>query len=291
MLVTDDDTNDELRLDFSTDESQELAIRNVKGDTSTRELITEAEIKDTYCSAKFDTVQYGTYNGRPACLIIMTYIFHASNPSVHRFRRATIEIKFTLPPSPAKPRAKPRPVEILSYAPEKAYGMLSFSKVTSKRQLSVPISIGNSLISASVTPKMSREEEALKGSRLVMEASERGQPPSRVVWSVVENEHSPDGLVGIPSRIRTVVIVGLKPDEDKFQATFRVEASVGWTVDPRRWPLLTRRDDPVWFDTTKPLMRSHAQLGPAFDELDLAAMLEQGQIGGRIEPVKTWVCA
>ncbi|EIW74454.1 hypothetical protein CONPUDRAFT_147776 [Coniophora puteana RWD-64-598 SS2] len=262
----------------------------------TREVITEREIADTYCSAKFDTVQYGTYKARPAALIIMTYTFHASNPSLHRFRRATIDVKFSVIhppysgalPTPGKEQECPptSAVEVLGYAPRGLYGEVSFSQMTKERGISAPIQGGPSFLSLSIQPKVSYKEEAKKGSCLVIEGSERGYPPTRVVWSAVENEHYPDGLAGIPSWIRTAVIVGIEEGCAQFQANIRLDTSVGFTVDPRRWcPLLAKRDDPVHFNTAKPLMRTHEVLGPSFDGLDLVAMLEI-EMGGTIRSIR-----
>ncbi|KAH7919589.1 hypothetical protein BV22DRAFT_1022714 [Leucogyrophana mollusca] len=275
----EDDFGDDLRLGFETDEAEQgqlAVVKNTPGDDSTRELITEKEIQDTYFSARFDTVQYGTCGGRPACLLIITFNFHASNPKLRRFRRASIEVKFSTPS--LKPKGKPLPVEILAYAPQIAYGMLSFSKVTSKMDLSIPVTIGNSLASAAITPSISRTSESLQGQRLVMQGSERGHPPSRIVWSIVENDQHPDGVAGIPSKVRAALIVGLKEVNCRFVGEFRVDASVGWTVDPRRWPLSSKRDDPVLFDTSRPLLRGYKELGPVFDGVDLGALIELGEV-------------
>lgn len=106
----------------------------------------------------------------------------------------------------------------------------------------------------------------------MIEGSVRGASRTRVVWSVNENGHHPDGLLGIPSELRAAVLVGLPDGKSKFSATFDVDASVGWSLDPRRtalWPLITRKDDPVLFDYNLPLQRDYEVLGPVFDGVDL----------------------
>ncbi|KAH7908904.1 hypothetical protein BJ138DRAFT_1156524 [Hygrophoropsis aurantiaca] len=113
-----------------------------------------------------------------------------------------------------------------------------------------------------------------------MQGSERGDPPSRIVWSIVENEHHPDGVIGIPSKVRAAVIVALKEGHPQFTGEFRVDASVGWSVDPRRWPLASKKGAPVLFDTSRPLVRVYKVLGPVFDTLDLGALVEFPYVGG-----------
>jgi len=109
----------------------------------------------------------------------------------------------------------------------------------------------------------------------MIQGTERGNPPSRVVWSIVENPDHPDGIYGIPSKVRTAVIVGTGSATTKFSAIFDVRASVGWSLDPRRWPLkLSGKDDPVLFDTDKPLQRESDMLGPVFDDLNLDTLTE-----------------
>jgi hypothetical protein len=59
-------------------------------------------------------------------------------------------------------------------------------------------------------------------------------------------------------------------DITNFAIVFVVHASVGWSADPRRWPLkLSGKDDPVLFHTERPLLRDFQVLGPVFDHVNL----------------------
>jgi len=265
-----DSVSDDLVLFFETDEDEVNQLVPY-----TREVITEEEIRKTYLSGRFETVQYGSYRGRRACLLIMTFTFHSSDPKSHRFRRAKIDIEFSpfnANTTNGKGKSKKPSPEILSLAPERAYGIISTSKETKTQGLSGSLTIGNSLVSGSLSPSLTHVSEYVVGHRSVIESSLRGVSRQRVVWTVIENEHHPDGVLGIPSRLRTAVLVGLPDDELKFSARFEVEASVGWSLDPRRlalWPLIARKDDPVLFDYNLPLRRDYEVLGPVFDGVDV----------------------
>lgn len=220
-------------------------------------------------SARFNTVQYGEYKGQPACLLVMTFNFHASNPRQQRFRNASITLKC----ASLTPKIKATQPRILAFAPHSSFGALSTSKVTSNHEFSAQLSLGYGPASLSASPTFSRSEDAIHGHRVVILGTERGSPPSRIVWSITENPHHPDGILGIPSTVRTAAVIGMMDNQERFAAIFEVDASVGFTLNPRRWALkLVDRDDAVLFDRRKPLKRDYEDLGPVFDKVDLEAL-------------------
>jgi len=235
----------------------------------------EREVLDTYFSARFVKVQYGTFRGDRVCLMVIAFQFHASDLYNRRFRKAMICVCF------ASSNANKNPskcLRVLDFAPRLAFGTLSHYKSNATANASLPISLAAvSAAPVTITTSMSRSTERTKGNRLVIEGSERGSPPNRVVWSINENPDHPDGMRGVPSRVQTAIMLRLNPGNEpvEFSASFEVTASIGWTLDPRRWPAFKPyQDDPVSFDSSTPLLMDHEVVGPTLDEVDLSKLWE-----------------
>jgi hypothetical protein len=91
------------------------AIRNTHLE-ATREIITEQELRKTYYKLAFKQVQYGTYRGKPACVLVVEVDLRAPERGRHRFKGVSIEVEFL------KSSALDTSVEVLKFAPETVYG-------------------------------------------------------------------------------------------------------------------------------------------------------------------------
>ena len=85
-------------------------------DEVTRTTITEQVLRKTYYRLSFQQVSYGTYDGSPACLLVIDAYFHADDSHRHRFTSVRINIEFL------KSNPSDEQVEVKEIAPELAYG-------------------------------------------------------------------------------------------------------------------------------------------------------------------------
>ncbi|KAI9873233.1 MAG: hypothetical protein M1830_000676, partial [Pleopsidium flavum] len=61
---------------------------------SPRELITAKELRHFYFHARFQSARYGSYAGKPACLIVLDFSFQKPGSTMSRFRHAEIDVEF-----------------------------------------------------------------------------------------------------------------------------------------------------------------------------------------------------
>lgn len=75
--------------------------------------IAHERLSGAYWKLKFNHVQYGTFKGEPACVIVVEGDFHAEDRR-HRFSWIRLSVKF---------EGAISPVEVVSIAPREAYGI------------------------------------------------------------------------------------------------------------------------------------------------------------------------
>ncbi|KAK6339845.1 hypothetical protein TWF718_009235 [Orbilia javanica] len=252
---TKDEFDNEFTQSFIIDEKDQLAFRppasrNYLGSV-TRDTITELEISKTYLSARVAQVSYGTYTGRPAALIVLDFVFHSSDHRRQRFKDATIEIDFTQEGGFGRAgdaNSTPViPVSVAQFAPKLIYGEKKVEDVT----WGLDLSVGANLVAGPVTLEMAnsavyRESKYSRDHKLVIEGSARGSGSNRVVWSIQERKHD-----GIPPQFTTALMV-FHPKGLKFSARMNVKASIGFSLDPRRWKIFLPNDDLMYFHDEHP---------------------------------------
>ncbi|KAF3923003.1 hypothetical protein ABW20_dc0103550 [Dactylellina cionopaga] len=202
---------------FAIDPKDQLApTRNALGGPITRDTVTELEISKTYLSARVSQVSYGTYQSRPAALIIMNFVFHSSDHKRQRFKEATIEIDFTqegLSRAGDATTTQVVPVSIAQFAPKLVHGEKKAEEVA----WGLDLSIGANLIAGPTSLEVAnttvyRESKYSRDHKLLIEGSARGTGPSRLVWSLQERKHD-----GIPPQFTTAFMV-FHPKGYRFSA-------------------------------------------------------------------------
>ncbi|KAK6499037.1 hypothetical protein TWF481_011606 [Arthrobotrys musiformis] len=241
------------------------ATRNHLG-TVTRDTVTEVEISKTYLSARVAQVSYGSYKSRPAAIIVIDFVFHSSDHKRQRFKDATIEIDFTqdFGRDGDEFTTAVVPVSIAQFAPKLIYGEKKAEDVT----WGLDLSVGANLVAGPASLEIAnsavyRESKYSRDHKLVIEGSARGSGPTRLFWSIQERKHD-----GIPPQFTTAFMV-FHPRNLKFSAKMRVKASIGFSLDPRRWKLFLPNDDLMYFHDEHP---KGPTLGEReFDKMDFKA--------------------
>ena len=80
-----------------------------------QEAIAEQQLRKTYWRISFKRVQFGTYHGDPACLLVVEGKFAPEDRQRHRFIRVQISMEFL--------GEKKDEVKVKSFAPEWARGL------------------------------------------------------------------------------------------------------------------------------------------------------------------------
>ncbi|KAK6513705.1 hypothetical protein TWF506_008144 [Arthrobotrys conoides] len=250
-----DEFTNEFTQPFIIDEKDQLAFRppasrNHLG-SITRDTVTELEISKTYLSARVTQVSYGTYKSRPAAIIVLDFVFHSSDHRRQRFKDATIEIDFTQEGGLGRvgdaETTAVVPVSIAQFAPRLIYGEKKAEEVT----WGLDLSVGANLVAGPASLEIAnsavyRESKYSRDHRLVIEGSARGSGPTRLVWSIQERKHD-----GIPPQFTTAFMV-FHPRGLKFSARMNVKASIGFSLDPRRWKIFLPNDDRMYFHDQHP---------------------------------------
>ncbi|KAI9825593.1 MAG: hypothetical protein M1819_000489 [Sarea resinae] len=219
----------------------------------TREIIAEREFRKMYYKVLFRQVQYGVYQGQPACLLVFDVQFHSSDHERHRFKSANIEVDFD----------DSTDVEVLEFGPQLVYGAIieEQSRWHWEAGGNVSLSLGPASIEL-LHAQVGRDTDYPIRRMMRLQGSSRGIPqPHRVVWSLEERKQD-----GIPPIIESFVILARYPAGATFQARFLIRTSVGLSLYPRAWPFYSPRDDPVKFHESHPRGPS---IDPDFDTLDL----------------------
>ena len=76
--------------------------------------IAQDELRRTHWKLAFRRVQYGTFRGQHACLLVIDGNFHAEDSGRHRFTWIRLKIGF---------KGSANPIEVLEIAPHQALGI------------------------------------------------------------------------------------------------------------------------------------------------------------------------
>lgn len=101
-----------------------------------------------------------------------------------------------------------------------------------------------------------------------MKGSTRGFSVAReAVWTLEEANQE-----GLPQMIPSLVIMVKCLPGESFMADFDVEAKVGFSMNPLRWPLLRGTPKPVHFDGMTEYLPFEGPLNRDFSTLDLSTL-------------------
>jgi hypothetical protein len=252
-----DPSNWELKSEFELDtqSGQLLKIEN-KGNVN-REKVTQDEIHNTRFKATLVSVTYGTYDGSPACLLLINYSFFFQIATLSRFVFAKIHAKFSQVTDaqftkPDSYDCGQDPVVKL-YAPREVWGQ---SKVVQQKRtwaLTVPVVANIHGVQAGVTVNGGVEKNVDRDHRMnilgdTLSDDNHVSGDNEVQWNISENRAQRDG---IPHGFTTAIIALLPSNGNKIQLDVKVTPSVVFSINPLR--LLQKKDEPLYLDrkTTK----------------------------------------
>ncbi|KAF8545048.1 hypothetical protein BDD12DRAFT_800689 [Trichophaea hybrida] len=194
-------------------------------DEDPRELIMSEALRNIYFQARVSGAVLGSYSGKPACLIALTFLFQASPTGSslikRRFQSAAIKVRFFDPDrrddfGPAiqalYPNSKPvRSARVKTDNEETVTKTIGAKIALSPSQ---SVTVGSSVSSTQVRKFQTEAYASIKG--MVFESDE-------ATFSVAENEMAKDGVPGVCS----VALVVENPGQ-AFAASLSVKADVGW---------------------------------------------------------------
>jgi hypothetical protein len=242
----------ELETDFELDtqSGQLLKIEN-KGIVN-REKIVQAEIHNTRFKATLVSVTYGTYDGLPACLLLIDYSFFFRIATLSRFIFAKVHAKlsqvtdanFTRPDSYD---CTQDPVMKL-YAPKEVWGQ---SKIVQQKRtwaLTVPVVTNTFGVEAGVTVNGGVEKNVDRDHRMnilgdTLSDDDHVNGDNEVEWNISENKAQKDG---IPHGLKTAIIASLPSNGNGIQLDLKITPSVAFSINPLR--LIQKKHDPLYLD-------------------------------------------
>ncbi|KAI9865742.1 MAG: hypothetical protein M1824_000002 [Vezdaea acicularis] len=247
---------------------------NVTGGPATRENMAEVEINEyTHVNARLETVQYGLYDGKPAALIILKFIFKY-RPGLSRIRGFHVDIEFSKLERADGTAASPSP-QIVKIAPEECTGELYTEERsnTVRAGASFPLPSGALVHIDDETAKRFHRTYELKLSGWI-KSSTLGSD-TRAVWDCVEAKKKGKGVV--PKYLGAVIV--RHPEDEQFQATFKVDADQGsFDIASKlfEWTSVFGKkdtDDPVVFDPTQPVGKQYTGFAD-FKDLELESLIK-----------------
>lgn len=201
----------------------------------------------TYITADLERVIYGSFDRKPACLIVFNFKFRFEADSHLRFKRAEIAVSFKATPDGShKCRPKDDPV-IYNFALKKMYGNLTMENNSWTYGIELPCMVTLGPAQFGAQPYVEKSSSFKKGHRMEIVGREfkdaEHDQENEVIWSIKENGKQKNG---IPEELKFAVIVGYT---GRFQADIKVTAETDFRLKLFGWPW--SKDDPVLFRPTE----------------------------------------
>lgn len=299
--VVEEASSVEIEIPFIYDESatSQLGGKSYVNETeaqlfSPRSTITARELRHFRFQARYrGGARFGTFDQKPACLIILDFSFQKFGSTPCRYKHAEIDVAFEDGKAALADVQDPQEFEdcmahqprILAFEPHEYHGPGTSGTGSTTIGGSVSLSAPGGILGASLNPSRTTPF-AREGYAKV-----HGFPTdedSRIVFSVDENSMSGDG---IRSEWSAAMVVQYTPGR-RFAARVHIKAHIFLRVTN---PVCGAKDDPVFFDleymrgagkvntagsdqqgsTTVPSVQ-----GQALDGVDLKAETRLGAWGG-----------
>lgn len=176
------------------------------------------------CDARLGTVSRGTFEGKKALLLSMSFDFHPANPNKHRFKRVTVEIRFS--PYMENVDRSPR---IIAFAPRLSYAAATQSSSTA----TWAAEIAHQIVGKA---GYSNEKTIQKTDVMVLQGSCRGD--TKLVWTANENSNAGQGMRGIVDFDTRILLIC----EEACHISVFLDADIGW----RFWDLEKYLPEKYW---------------------------------------------
>jgi len=249
--------NGDFQTGFEIDDSAKAVLSIQNRSATNRDKVTADQIGSTSFSAKLSHVQYGTYNGKSAALLVFNFHFGFRNGSWKRITSASITLKFeeTTGPDlkyPAERNPDNDPI-VVAIAPIQVCGEVTTVQKSKKWNISVPLQVQQAGIQAGAQIGLEAQSDFPKDNRMWLVGSSLSEDDhgadNWVSWEINENSAQESGILHhFPG---TVVITLPENPEHHVKITGLIRPFVAFTVNPLR--LKQKRDAPVYLDreTTK----------------------------------------
>lgn len=208
-----------------------------------RSLITAASKKDAYYfQVRFHYAQYGTYQGKDACLIVLRLSFQQHGSS--RYKSAELEVEFEdavnvgINPfdNDIDTTYQPR---VLAYEPVLFEGPVTGAIGSTSVKLDVPLSVPGGIVG--ITPGISYTKGSVYEGKFRIHGVVKEDPPSLIHWTMREDKIKKNG---IRPELSVPIIVSYTPGR-RFAARVRFKADLYMTL---LRPVCGMKDDPIFFD-------------------------------------------
>jgi hypothetical protein len=264
----------EIGLIFSDDSDTLLSIKN--DERVNRALATQEHIGRTSYSAYLQHVQYGTYQGKPACLLGIDFSFRFPPKASSRFTYAEVEVTFEKALNIKDPLLRSTDASldpvVANFAPKEILGLVKDRENKKSFEIEVPIVFQVPFGSAELLAKWSRETTLTEEGRFELHGDlaqddEHDDGANSVAWDLAENKISKDGIL---RSFRGVVLLFYRPRE-AFWMHVSVKPVVSFSLDPRRLftkKLVREKDEPILLDGQTTLGNSSCFEHDRFDADD-----------------------
>ncbi|KAK3654481.1 hypothetical protein LTR56_004111 [Elasticomyces elasticus] len=249
-----------------TDDVPQLGIKN--NNRVNRNLVTRDEIWNTSFSATLHRVQYGTYGGKSACLVVLDCAFRFPPRAGCRYSSATIKVTFSHAADITNYRIKSRESSddpsVVNLAPKEVYGTVSTIEEKRTWDVKIPLMFESPIgLSAGFESHLGGERTTQRNSRTELHGNlyydhDHDDEACGATWDLSENEVQGDGIF---RQFRAAIIL-CHPADQPMWMSVRVKPSVKFSLNPQRLfergdpfaYLLQRNDEPVLLDgsTGKP---------------------------------------
>lgn len=246
-----------ISLERTGDAGSSFRTKNMPGQLQRQVMVDRGSKSDFTVQGELVNVIHGlaSPDGRPATLIVAEFRFLSAD-NARRFREATIELLFAESLDP-KSKGFDDP-EVVRIAPMERNSLNRTTEAwTTTRSSSASATIGAEIanlggsLSWEIRKSFEKEYRAIVNGAIRIEGRNYGTK-NQARWNLLENPNSRDG---IPSLLRTVVLLLRKDDEDFF-ATIKIKAKVDilHSLYSKFQNVLgtTPKDDPVFFDPDLP---------------------------------------
>jgi hypothetical protein len=232
--------NGDYETEFEVDDSSKAVLGIQNNGVPNHEKVIADHIGTTSFQARLTHVQYGTYDGEPAALVIFRFQFGFRNGSWRRITYASIQLTFeetagpdaTLP-NPRNPNNDPI-VAIIT--PVQVCGEVTSNHKTRNWKLSFPLQYRQFGIQVGPEVDLDIGSDFTTDDRMWL----TGMPTSeddhhsnnRVIWEIQENRAQGSGILHLFSA--AVVIALPKNPQHHVRITGLIEPTVAFTVNPLR---------------------------------------------------------
>ncbi|KAH7028568.1 hypothetical protein B0J12DRAFT_325668 [Macrophomina phaseolina] len=245
-----DHLND-IRLEFELPE-EEARLGRTQPLSPDRSLVTQQRVGDTVVKATVNRVQYGTYSGKPACIVGLTFFFGFNGDTHGRFKSAGIEVRFSRAHGAHEPEEDSHRIHIAQLGPREVWGAPTATEI--EQTTGVTMTVGGQApaggLSASIDPNIQRVYRTTVFKYRSIEgyttSSHDSDEENVAVWKLKENAAQKDGIF---PEFQGAAIILLPETGVGAEAVLHVTPKVAFSLNPLTYfKLKQRRRDPIRFD-------------------------------------------